>query len=193
MNAFTYHPSPDPHGSPRRRGPAPSSASAAARREEFVPLLTRMRELVDGLSAAADRKLTALRKADAATLHSCAADEKTLLSEVVHNQNARQAVVAELARERRIPDHALGTLSAISQHFNEPHASAIRSAALGLRKAAEELKRKNQLADAVARNLQENIRAVFAELAKSTQDPLGYGRAGRSEAVTTRQVMDAVG
>jgi hypothetical protein len=160
--------------------------------EHYLAALTALSELLAGLTAVAERKLAALRAADAGALHACAADENVLLRQMMENQQQRTELQARLAQEQRLEPAGLNCLSEIARLLPEPQASAVRARALGLRVAAERLRDRNRLAGEVARHLQGHIRAIFAGLAEALQESCGYGPDGQTEASAARSVVDAI-
>ena len=148
---------------------------------------------LDQLGALAGAKLAAMRTANAGELQRLAVAEGELLRDVLAEQQQRGAVLAEGARF--LPGGARGaeTLTGIAERLGEPEGSVLRAKNAALRVAARELQRKNAVVASVARNLQGHIRDVFAELARATQESVGYGSRGRPQAGSRRCWVDAVG
>lgn len=141
----------------------------------------------------ADRKLAAMRSADAESLHACAARETDLLQAHFATERERDAVLALLAQHLPALSARPLHLGAVADAIPEPGASRIRARMQGLRTLAGELQKKNALAADVARRLQSHIREVFAAVAEVNQECVVYGRNGQHEAATTRRWVDAVG
>lgn len=160
---------------------------------ELVDYLGELHGLLRALAELAGQKLAALRAADAARLHACAAREGSLLQEIFRTAQGRAAVLARLAQALHIADLRTLRLAGLADRLPEPQASLLRARSTALAQVAAELQRKNTLVAAVAHDLQAHIRGVFAELARVGQEPSGYGPAGRPQAGSRRCWVDAVG
>lgn len=153
---------------------------------ELQPALRRLIEL-------SERKLAALRRADAGALARCAQAEKELLDSLQLIERRRHAVLARLAQQLRWPPAAGATLSQIADRLPEPISSVIRVRIAPLRDLASHLEKTNRLAASVARGLHQHLRALFADVARASQETVVYGPHGQPEMRTTRAWVDAVG
>jgi FlgN protein len=142
------------------------------------------------LLAIADRKLAALRSADAAALGRCAAEETRMLRALLAAQPERDAVLAGLAQGLPTEGHGLPRPADIAANCDEPLASKILAICSGLRTTALELAQKNRLVADVARGLQSHIRGVFREVAEAAEPQSGYGQVRRRTAMPA--LVDAV-
>lgn len=166
------------------------------RNDPFADLLAYLADMHADLKDLADlsgTKLAALRQADTVTLQACAAREEELLKRVLLAERRRDALLARAAQHLHCPELATRGLSALEKHLAEPQTSILRARRAALRDVAADLQRKNQVAAAVARHLQEHIRGIFADVAKVTQESLVYGARGQPETSTARCWVDAVG
>ena len=145
------------------------------------------------LSNLTDEKLAGMKSADTAALHRCAAREADLLRQVFNDEHNRNAVLARLAQALQCGARTPPRLSEIADRLPEPLASSLRARNAALKVVAGELKRKNGLAAKVARNLQNHIRGVFAEVASASQESLGYGPKGQHETSDSLSWVDAIG
>jgi hypothetical protein len=138
-------------------------------------------------------KLAALRSANADQLMRCAQEEATALENVLHNNRARDAILARLAQVLHWPEIRTAALSEIAVRLPQPQASQIHAKSVPLKRLAEELAEKGRLAADVARNLHSHVRAMFAQLAQASQEAVVYGRNGQPDSKVTRNWVDAVG
>lgn len=146
-----------------------------------------------GLLGMSERKLESLRRADTIALHTISQEETEAVDAIASLDARRNAVLARLAQ--LVPDTVpqRPRLSEIAAVVPEPFSSQILAKTLGLRDLAEKLQRKNRLAAAVARGLQDHIRAVFAEAASANCEAVAYGRNGKADERVNRNWVDAVG
>lgn len=165
----------------------------AAPHGELLGTLGALREQLNGLIELADRKLAAMRAADAPTLHTLAAEEGRLVREHYETDRRRRACVARLAQQLPAGTPRPRTLTELAGHVPEPDASRIRSHGEGLRRLAETLQRKNRIVMRVAQELHRHIGAVLADVTTAQQEPAGYGPAGRELRRTRQLLLDAVG
>lgn len=126
----------------------------------------------------AERKLVALRRADAAELNQCAREEASLVEEAQRTGCARKTVIARLAQRLRAPRLRNGSLAEIAARLPEPFSSSLKARSVPLRELAVALEEKNQLIARVARNLHQHIRAVFDALAQPEDEAAAYGPTG---------------
>ncbi|MCA9242520.1 MAG: flagellar export chaperone FlgN [Phycisphaerales bacterium] len=145
------------------------------------------------LTRLADDKLAALRNANAARLREVSEEEPALITLMAELDRRRSAVLTRLAQALRSPDLATARVSEIANHLPEPHASRIRAKTAGLQRLATDLQKKNNLAGEVARALHMHVRHVFAELAKTGQESIGYGPTGQDQRRSAQLLIDAVG
>ncbi|MEP0848226.1 MAG: flagellar protein FlgN [Phycisphaerae bacterium] len=170
-----------------------SMGDEAALRGELLGTLGDLREQLNTLIEMADRKLAAMRVADAQALHALAAEEGRLVREHYETDRRRRACVARLAQQLPVAGARPRTLTEVAGLVPEPDASRIRSHCEGLRRVAEMLQRKNRIVFRVARDLHTHIGAVVADVAMAQQEPAGYGPAGRELRRTRQLLVDAVG
>lgn len=170
---------------------APPGAARAL--HELFDNLSALQATLRALLDAAETKLAAMRRADNAALHAGAAREHGLLEQVLRLDRERGAILARAAQELRRPDLAAATLGELAAALDEPEKSRFLAKNAALKDLAATLKKKNDLAGRVARNLQCHIRAIFADIAKVAQTPTGYGPAGRTATDARRVCLDAVG
>lgn len=130
----------------------------------------------------AERKLAALRLADASALNQCSREEGALVEEARRTAAARHAVVAQLAQRLRAPQLRSATLAEIAIRLPEPFSSSLTARSVPLRELASALDEKNQLIARVARNLHQHIRAVFDALAQPDDEAATYGPTGERPA-----------
>lgn len=160
---------------------------------ELLATLDALREQLSGLVEMADRKLAAMRVADAPALHALAAEEGRLVREHYETDRRRRACVARFAQQLPAGAPPPRTLAAVAERLPEPDASRIRSRCEGLRRLAETLQRKNRIVLRVAQDLHGHIGAVVADVTAAQQEPAGYGPAGRELRRTRQLLLDAVG
>lgn len=172
---------------------AAQPAAAADPRRELCENLAELHARLKDLLALAEQKLAATRTADWEGLRGCAARELDVLEAVGGVAQQRTAILARLAQALPWPGARSASLTALAERVGEPYASQIRARALALREVSGKLQRKNEVVSLVARELQGHIREVFAVLAKSTRQTVGYGAQGQEQAATTRAWVDAVG
>lgn len=172
-------------------GGHPSGVAAIAAR--LMALLDELYRHVDRLQDLADRKLDALRAADAATLQKCSVEEARQLEALFRQEGQRDAVLARLAQSLHAADGRRCPLRELVREIPEPYASQITAKTVGLRVLSESLKRKNDLAARVARGLHTHIRSVFAAVAEANQETVVYGSDGRHEPRNRDGWVDAVG
>ncbi len=153
---------------------------------ELQPALRRLIDLSRG-------KLDALRRADTAALMRCAREEGELLQGVELLERRRRAILARLAQQLQWPPAVSAPLSQLADRLPEPISSVIRARITPLRDLAVTLEKTNRLAASVARNLHQHMRALFAEVARASQETVVYGPLGQLETRTTRAWVDAVG
>jgi len=186
----------------RRFDDRPASWEAEGLARELLVGLGDVQQILNQLLEAAGHKLAAMRRADAAALHECAAREDRLLRALFAREKQRAAVLAQLAQSLPCPQEGRVRISDVTQWLDEPLASQIRARVAGLRHTAAALHEKNRLAATVARNLHEHIRAVFRELAHGGQESGVYGPNGKHDGGETGAgsanwrrglVVDAVG
>ncbi len=178
-------------GGPRARAAAPAGLPEIVR--TLAELLGEMRPILERLSDLAGQKLAAMRRADAAALNAGAAEEAGLVQQLALNARKRQVALARLAQQMQAPELVQASVSEISAAVGEPLGSILTAKSLPLQHVAAELERKNNLASAVARNLQTHIRAVFQELDAANQETVVYGNRGKPTPHRTRNWVDAVG
>ncbi|MFQ5806196.1 MAG: flagellar export chaperone FlgN [Phycisphaerae bacterium] len=160
---------------------------------DLLATVTSLHELLKQLLELAGRKLAAMRSADAGALQQCAADEGGVLQALFEREKQRDAVLARLAQSLHWRADCRPRLSEIAERLPEPFSSRLRAKIVGLRQTAGELRHKNQLAAAVARNLHAHIRAVFEDVAKVNQESVVYGPSGKHEQRNKKTWVDAVG
>ncbi len=178
-------------GTPRVVDTAANSDSPAS---ELVRCLadtqTQLREL---LRIARD-KLEAMRTADVATLNACTRSEVDLLQRVYRGEQQRNAVVARLAQTLPGGRRRELSLNQIAGQSPEPVRSRLQAQIAGLRTAATELKRENDLNSRVARDLQRHIRGVFSALGNARRETAVYGQDGQHHRSSKSQmILDATG
>lgn len=140
-----------------------------------------------------DRKLSALREADAEAMHRGAAREAELLEKVQEHRRARNAILARLAQGLQWPGVRSARLGKIAERIPEPFSSILRARTVALRELATTLEQKNKLAALVARNLQTHVRGMFADIASATLESVVYGPNGNHEQTRKQSWVDAVG
>ena len=160
---------------------------------DLLDVLTLTQEQTRELLALSDRKLAALRRADATGLRECARQEEAALARVQETTAARRAVLARLAQLVREPSLVSASVSELADRLPEPLGSALRARSVPLRELALQLAERNQLAARVARNLHQHIRAVFTTLAEPEHDAALYGRNGETATAPSRGWIDATG
>lgn len=160
---------------------------------ELTEALSGLQELLEQLLGLARAKLAAMRAADANALQRCAARECGVLERLFDRERRRDAVLARLAQSLQWNGGPRLRLPEIADALPEPHCSRLRARTAGLRRTAEELRRKNRVAAEVARHLHEHVRAVFEHIARVNQESVVYGPSGKHEQRTNRTWVDAVG
>lgn len=172
---------------------APRSEAADAA-TALLTCLTTLHAQLRGLFDLAGRKMAAIRAADTTRLNQCTHAESELLQQVAKTERQRGACIARLAQALQVPELRKASLSEVANVLHEPAASQLRAKSAGLRDIADKLQQKNRLAARVAQDLQGHIRSIFAQLAKSRQEQVGYGSTGRHEARPDgRLIVDAMG
>jgi len=162
--------------------------------QALLACFTTLQGLLGGLADVADRKLAAIRRADAGGLTACTQDELNLLQQVYRAEQDRTAIVARLAQALQAPELRGACISELTGRLPEPLASHLRARATGLKQVAAALKQKYAVAARVARGLQADIRGIFAELAKGRQESVVYGARGQQQGHgTPRLIVDAMG
>jgi hypothetical protein len=181
-------------------GAAGSNAGSAGYGPKTIALgrelsenLGALQQRLQQLLTIAENKLQAMRHADDAALHGCAAQEQQQLEAVLALERQRKAILARLAQQLQTGSLLGVPLSEITEKIPEPAASALRARNAALQAVAAKLRHKNEVAARVAHQLQSHIRAVFAELAKANQESVVYGPQGQHSATNTRRCLDAVG
>lgn len=159
----------------------------------LLEVLALLQEQLRALVELAGAKLEALRGADAAALDRYARAEEGLIAAVTAAGSERSAILARLAQALRQPGLEQLRMSAVAAVLPEPFSSAILAKSVALREITLELERKNRLAAAVARNLHEHVRSVFAAVAETQQEVVVYGANGRPDPRVARNWVDAVG
>lgn len=141
----------------------------------------------------AEEKLAAMRAADTTRLNACACQEAAALEGLFALDQQRAAILARLAQT--LPDERVTErrLSEIAHVFDEPARGKLLEKTRVLRDLGERLRKKNQLAATVARHLHKHIRAVFADVAKASQESAGYGPDGRGKQQTRETWVNAIG
>ena len=155
--------------------------------------LTRLYDLLAELTALSERKLSAMRAANAVELQQIALLESRLLPQLVDSQQRRDAVLARLAQSLHGLAPDAPRLSAALEKLPEPWRSKLAAKTEGLRALAEKLKHNNRLAADVAQGVQSHIRAVFAAVAEAQQEAIAYARDGTHERTSKNTWIDAVG
>jgi mannitol-1-phosphate/altronate dehydrogenase len=152
-----------------------------------------LQEHMHRLSNLADDKLRAMRAADVPALENCAAGEAELIREVCTRETAWKAALARLAQQ--LPPGATDspTLQEMINRFSEPLRSRALARISGLEHSARQLHKKNEIAAAVARNLQEHLRGAFATIAAPPADRPTYGPPGQPATMPSRSWVDAFG
>ncbi len=171
----------------------PRLALPARDLHELGQHLSSLQATLTSLSDLTDEKLAGLKAADTAVLHRCAAREADLLRQVFKDEQNRNAVLARLAQALQCTAPSPPRLAEIADRIPEPLASSLRARNAALKAVASELRRKNGLAAKVARNLQNHIRGIFADVASASQESLGYGPKGQHETSDSRSWVDAIG
>ncbi len=181
------------------RTPAATSPTSTDRQcleehvRDLLATVIALHELLKQLLELAARKLSAMRVADTETLQHCAADEGAVLQTVFERERERDAALARLAQGLHWSEAVPPRLSEIAERLPEPLSSRLRAKIAGLRQTAHELRQKNQLAAAVARNLHKHLRAVFEDVAQVNQESVVYGPSGKHEQRVNQTWVDAVG
>lgn len=157
--------------------------------EQLAKLQGLLKELLD----LGHEKLSLLRTANSDGLHACAARESRLLEQVFRSDQQRHAVLARVAQGLRLSNAAPASLSKIADAAPEPLSSSIRARMRPLAEISSELQRINRVASIVARDLQGHIRGVFAALAETGRERVGYGPQGRQSHLKKDAWLDAVG
>lgn len=161
--------------------------------DELLATLTSLHEMLRQLLELAGRKLAAMRAADTEALRQCAADEGGILRALFEREKQRDAVLARLAQSVQWHEARHARLSEIAERLPEPFSSRLRAKTAGLRRTADELRQKNQLAATVARNLHKHLCAVFDDVANVNQESVVYGPNGRHEHRNQMTWVDAIG
>lgn len=159
----------------------------------FAAALDELLASLRQLDALASEKLAALRQADSKRLEACAAEEGELLAAVLAQGPRRGALLADVAQRLLGDVRGAPTLAMLAERLPEPQASNLRAKSLLFEKVTGELQRKNRLAGQVARKLQEHVRGIFADVAKSAQTQVGYGKSGPSVLAGASCYVEAVG
>lgn len=173
--------------------PDTSMSSPPPELTRLLSLLNRWQGQLAGLLTIADEKLAAMRRADADALTSCAQREEMLLRGIAAGEPERHELLARLAQGLPGARRRVDRLSELAELLPEPYASQILAKNTGLRQVALKLREKNRLAAGVARQLQLHIRGVFADVAKASQESIGYGPQGQHEQQVRLSFVDAVG
>lgn len=146
-----------------------------------------------GLIGLADAKLDALRRADTAALSSVARDEARELAGFFRCEERVSATLAEGAQSPRESGNGSRRVSELASDAPEPARSRILAICEGLRAAMKNLQEKNRRAADVARGLHSHIRAIFADVAKLSEESASYVAPGTRRQTPTRHWVDAVG
>ncbi len=170
--------------------PACSPPDAAG--EALLDVLAGLYDALKQLATLADRKLEALRDADAEALHGIAAREHAALERIGRLDAQRSAAVARLAQALRLEAGAEATLSQLASCCPQPLASRLAARAAGLRDVATVLRDRNAQAACVARDLYTHVRGVLHEVARGCQETVGYGPDGPRQH-QRQNWIDAVG
>jgi flagellar biosynthesis/type III secretory pathway chaperone len=155
--------------------------------------LAELQAAMQGLLDVARDKLQAMRAANVEVLRDCALREEDLIKEVVARQQARDAVLTQLAQALPLEAQRAKQLRDLMVYLPEPEVSALRARSVALGRVASELHEKNKLAEQVAQKLQSHIRGVFQAAARSMQESVVYGSKGVHQTSATRRCVDAVG
>ena len=174
-------------------GPSIIQAADALGAQELLDALAALQRTTTQLVEIAEAKLVAARHADAAGLTALATRERLLLQQYAMDEQKRRAAVTQLAQGLRRPHLGAAPLRELLGYLPGSATSAVTARAAGLRRQLEQLQQKNALFAAVARGLQEHIRAIFADVAKVQQESIAYGPNGRHAVSGTRSWVEAVG
>lgn len=155
----------------------------------FTELYAGMAELAE----LAERKLAAVRRADAAALVACTSAEAVRLHGVAQLDRKRAAALAALAQQLHDPALARARLEEIAKKLPPPFSAKLQAKSAGLRLVAEKLQEKNRVFASVARNLQSHVRAVLNDLTGAATGGPAYGRDGKMETTAGRCLVDALG
>lgn len=175
----------------QRSGSRPANVLSLA--ERLDACLAELQGLMTRLSDSAAARLAALRRADTEALRVQSEEEERVLARTAQVEQTRSAILADLAQALHAPDANPLRLEDLADRLQEPLSSRIRARSVGLRSAAEILKKNTRLTADVAQRLQLHIRAVLAELAGANREPIGYGAGGRTESCVARTWVDALG
>lgn len=169
--------------------PDDRAGAGAALLESLSGLHSRLAQLGD----LADRKLAALREADAQALNDLAAAEAAELQALAADDVVREAALARVAQTLPGAVDPPRRLTEIAESFSEPLRSKILGKSEGLRTMANRLAEMNRLVADVARGLHNHVRGIFAEVAKVNQEAVVYDKDGREQQRTSKCWVDAVG
>lgn len=160
---------------------------------ELIEALSDLRDVIRRLCDSAERKLAAMRRAAASELLALASEERELLGLHQQADARRRAAFARCAQALRLKRGALPRISEIAARLPAAEASRLLAIGEGLRSCAEKLRESNARAARVARVLHGHLEAVFAEVAATQLESVGYGPDGSHERRRRQLMVDAVG
>lgn len=171
----------------------PAAQQAGPDPHVLLAELTALHDQLKRLVELAERKLHALRSANAFELQRCAGEEDELVAALYGKTPGAGAVLAGLAQRLRDAAGEAGRLSDLARNFAPPISSQIQARIAGLRELARKLEEKNRLVASVARGLHGAMRAVLEDVREARRETVGYQASGRSASRAKESWIDAVG
>lgn len=166
-----------------------SQGNAPRTIQELVTLMSGLETMYGELTQLLEAKVEAMRRADVEGMSQLGAKEIALTQRMHERDTLRKQVLERIGKSIGLNNARSRTLtvSQLTTHLDEPQRATLMDAAKRLRTAVFRSARVNRLAGAVARDVLEHMRWVFASVR-----PKGQASGDYSGARIEHRILDAV-
>lgn len=164
---------------PDRAVPAAQPAGAEdALVREFEQVLIALEAQIQKLSALAGARREAMRRADAAGLAACIAEENQAVQQVADLEKRRVAVVGHLAQRLGLPDKTQARATDVAERVGGPAGERLRTRAESVRAGVIALTRTNTALKLAAQHLAAHMDGLWRQASAVLNHAQTYGRRG---------------
>jgi len=165
------------------------------RLRDLVRLFDTLRLLHEELFRVTDSKIDAMRHADTGAIQAAGENEQLIVTRLKEREGLRKQLMEAIGQDLGIAKNAarLLTVSQLATRLPEPERGLVVSAASRLQAAMTKSSQANRVAAAVAREVVQHMKWVFAAVRPAETALHGYTGRGQTIANTDASLFEIVG
>lgn len=163
-------------GRPAQAAPPAGAEDALVR--DFEQVLIDLQSQIETLSTLAGVRREAMRRADAAALAACIAEENQVVQRVADLEKRRVAVVGHLAQRLGLPDKTQARATDVAKGLGGPAGERLKARADAVRAGVIALTRTNNALKLAAQHLAAHMDGLWRQASAVLNHAQTYGRRG---------------